>query len=141
MTQPIAHHLKRLQQLQGYQRGEQLPLWPEAVRCAPNEFLRSALFNARNRNQPRRYLRGETLAIIGGGRIGYTGEELRQDDATVWLQLLQLASDTPLGTTVEFTPYSFCMAVGWTPSGETYARTDYAANTQAIHGQRPRRNS
>ena len=119
MTQPIAHHIKLLQQLQGYQRGEQLPLWPEDVRCAPNEFLRSALFNARNRKQPRRYLRQETLAIIGGGRITYTGEELRQDDATVWLQLLQMAADTSPGAVVEFTPYRFCLAVGWTPSGET----------------------
>lgn len=143
MTQPIAHHLKRLQQLQGYQRGEQLPLWPEDVRCAPNELLRSALFNARNRNQPRRYLRQETLAVIGGGRIIYTGEELRQDDATVWLQLLQMAGDTPLGTAVEFTPYSFCMSVGWTPSGETYAHlrkclTRLQATALAFYAERTR---
>ena len=109
------------QHLKAWMRGDQLLLWPEEIRCAPNEFLRSALFNARNRNQKRRYLRQETLAIIGKGRITYTGEELRQDDATVWLQLIQIASDTTLGTPVEFTPYSFCKAVGWTPSGETYA--------------------
>lgn len=121
MTKPIKLYLKRIQQIRGYQRGDQLPLWPEEVRCAPNEFLRSALFNARNRNQMRRYLRQETLALIGKGRITYTGEELRQDDATVWLQLIQMASDTTLGAVVEFTPYSFCQAVGWTPSGETYA--------------------
>lgn len=121
MTKPFKLHLKRIQQIWCYRRGDQLPLWPEEIRCAPNEFLRSALFNARNRNQKRRYLRQETLAIIGKGRITYTGEELRQDDATVWLQLLQMASDTTLGAVVEFTPYSFCQAVGWTPSGETYA--------------------
>ena len=109
------------QHLKAWMRGDQLPLWPEEIRCAPNEFLRSALFNARNRNQKRRYLRQETLAIIGKGRITYTGEELRQDDATVWLQLIQMASDTTLGAVVEFTPYSFCKAVSWTPSGETYA--------------------
>lgn len=97
MHKPIKLYLKRIQQIRGYQRGDQLPLWPEEVRCAPNEFLRSALFNARNRNQMRRYLRQETLAIIGKGRITYTGEELRQDDATVWLQLIQMASDTTLG--------------------------------------------
>ncbi|MEJ1958930.1 MAG: plasmid replication initiator TrfA [Nitrosomonadales bacterium] len=111
----------RQQHIKAWMRGDQLPLWPEEIRCAPNEFLRSALFNARNRNQPRRYLRQESLAIIGKGRITYTGEELRQDDATVWLQLIQMASDTTLGAVVEFTPYSFCKAVGWTPSGETYA--------------------
>ena len=91
------------QQFKAWMRGEQLPLWPEGIRCAPNEFLRSALFNARNRNQRRRYLQQETLAIIGSGRITYTGEELRQDDATVWLQLIQMARDTPLGSSVEFT--------------------------------------
>jgi hypothetical protein len=104
-----------------WQRGEQLPIWPADVRCAPNEFLRSALFNARNRNQPRRLLKGVVLAMIGSGRITYTGEELRQDDATVWLQLVQMASTTPLEAVVEFTPHAFCKAVGWTPTGDAYA--------------------
>jgi hypothetical protein len=104
-----------------WQRGEQLPFWPTDVRCAPNEFLRSALFNARNRNQPRRLLKGVVLAMIGSGRITYTGEELRQDDATVWLQLVQIASATPLEEVVEFTPHAFCKAVGWTPTGDAYA--------------------
>ena len=31
----------------------QLPLWPEVMRSLPNEILRSALFNARNRKNPR----------------------------------------------------------------------------------------
>jgi hypothetical protein len=47
MHKPIKLYLKRIQQIRGYQRGDQLPLWPEEIRCAPNEFLRSALFNAR----------------------------------------------------------------------------------------------
>ena len=141
MHKPIKLYLKRIQQIRGYQRGDQLPLWPEEIRCAPNEFLRSALFNARNRNQKRRYLRQETLSIIGKGRITYTGEELRQDDATIWLQLIQMASDTTLGAVVEFTPYSFCKAVGWTPSGETYAHlrkclTRLQASALAFYAER-----
>lgn len=104
-----------------WRRQEQLPRWPADIRCAPNEFLRSALFNARNRNQPRHYLRQEPLAIIGNGRITYMGEELRQDDATVWLQLVHLAKDRPLKEIVEFTPHAFCKAVGWAPTGEAYA--------------------
>ena len=143
MHKPIKLYLKRIQQIKGYQRGDQLPIWPEEVRCAPTEFLRSALFNARNRNQKRRYLRQETLAIIGKGRITYTGEELRQDDATVWLQLVQMASDTTLGAVVEFTPYSFCQAVGWTPSGETYTHlrkclTRLQATALAFYAERTR---
>ena len=66
----------------------QLPLWPDAVRRLPNELLRSALFNARNRKQPRAYLKKTDIAVLFEGRITYQGEELRQDDETVWLQLI-----------------------------------------------------
>lgn len=109
-----------LKQVNAWLRGQQLPLWPADVRCAPNEFLRSALFNARNRNQPRRHLDDVVLAMLGKGRISYRGEELRQDDATVWLQLVQFAKEKPLGEYVEFTPHAFCKAVGWTPTGDAY---------------------
>jgi hypothetical protein len=90
----------------------QLPLWREELRCMPNEILRSALFNARNRNQRRVFFKNQTIGVIGQSvRIMYTGEELRQNDESVWLQLLHLAKDVPLGTAVEFTPYSMVMAL------------------------------
>jgi hypothetical protein len=121
MAKQIGKLLPAHERFKNVQRGEQLPLWPTEVRCAPNEFLRSALFNARNRNQPRRYLDGVVLAMLGKGRITYRGEELRQDDATVWLQMVKFAAEIPLGEYVEFTPHSFCKAVGWTPTGDAYA--------------------
>jgi hypothetical protein len=91
-----------------------LPQWNEAMRCLPNEIAHSALFNAKNRRQARAYLERSKIAVIGDGRITFTGRELRQDDETVWLQLLHLAKERPLGTLVEFTPYSLCKAIGWT---------------------------
>ena len=100
----------------------QLPLWPDAVRRLPNELLRSALFNARNRNQPRAYLKKIDVAVLFEGRITYQGEELRQDDETVWLQLIHLAREQPLGHVVEFTPHSFCKAIGWTICKGSYDR-------------------
>jgi hypothetical protein len=121
MAKQIGKLLPAHERFKNVQRGEQLPFWPAEVRCAPNEFLRSALFNARNRNQPRRYLDGVVLAMLGKGRITYRGEELRQDDATVWLQLVKFAAEIPLGNYVEFTPHAFCKAVGWTPTGDAYA--------------------
>lgn len=144
MPTPIRGPRNLQQRIAAWHRGEQLPLWPADVRCAPNEFMRSALFNARNRNQPRRYLRQEAVAVIGNGRITYTGEELRQDDATVWLQLVQLARDSPLGDVVEFTPYAFCKAVGWHPTGEAYAHlrkclTRLQATALAFYAERTRR--
>lgn len=94
-------------------RVAQLPLWSETLRCLPNELLRSSLFAAKNRNQPRTYLKKQDIAVLFEGRITYQGVELRQDDETVWLQLIHLAKEQPLGSVVEFTPYSFCKAVRW----------------------------
>lgn len=100
----------------------QLPLWAEALRCLPNELLRSALFNAKNRKQPRAYLKRQDIAVLFEGRITYQGEELRQDDETVWLQLIHLAKEQPLGSVVEFSPYGFCKAIGWPICKGSYER-------------------
>jgi hypothetical protein len=101
----------------------QLPLWPEGRRAIPNLFVRSALFNARNKRTPRKFLKEAPIFVIGEhGSITYTGEELRQEDATVWLQLIQLAKDSPLGSPIEFTPYAFCTALGWRITGGAYSR-------------------
>jgi hypothetical protein len=95
----------------------QLPLWGDEIRCMPNEILRSALFNARNRNQPRRYFKNEAIAIIDqSARISFTGEELRQNDESVWLQLIHLAKEVPIGRPVEFTAYSMVKALRLTKS-------------------------
>ncbi|MDP2267596.1 MAG: plasmid replication initiator TrfA [Deltaproteobacteria bacterium] len=98
----------------------QLPLWPESVRSLPNEIVRSALFSAKNRRQPRVMLRQAEIAVIGDGRMIYTGDELRQDDETVWLQLIHLAKNQKLGELIEFTPYSFCKSMKWSISGQSY---------------------
>jgi len=100
----------------------QLPLWPDVVRSLPNEILRSALFNARNRRTPRAMMKSEPIAIIGDGRITYRGEELRQDDETVWLQLVHLARRHVVGQLVEFTAYSFCKDIGWPIGKRSYDR-------------------
>jgi hypothetical protein len=101
---------------------KQLPLWPDVVRSLPNEILRSALFNARNRNHPRAMMKSEPIAIIGDGRITYRGEELRQDDETVWLQLVHLARQHVVGQLVEFTAYSFCKDIDWAIGKRSYDR-------------------
>jgi hypothetical protein len=100
----------------------QLPLWPDVVRSLPNEILRSALFNARNRKTARAMMKSEPIAIIGDGRITYRGEELRQDDETVWLQLVHLARQHVVGQLVEFTAHSFCKAIGWSINNKSYNR-------------------
>lgn len=119
----------------------QLPLWDDELRCLPNEIVRSALFNARNRKQARAYLKQAEITLIGEGRITYTGEELRQDDQTVFLQLVHMAKEQPLGQTIEFTAYSFCKAIGWPIDGRSYTRlrgclVRMQATSLAAHVQR-----
>ena len=61
-------------------RPKYLPDWPESYRALPNEILRSALFNCRNRNLSRKFMKEVEIAVIGDGQVIYRGEELRQDD-------------------------------------------------------------
>lgn len=99
-----------------------LPLWSEDMRRLPNEIMRSALFNAGNKKKPRVYFETVDIAVLFEGRISYRGQELRQDDETVWLQLIHLAKEKALGEIVEFTPYAFCKAIGWHIGNRSYER-------------------
>lgn len=99
-----------------------IPYWTAQFRGIPNEIVRSALFCAKNRNKPRQYLKQAQVSIIGGGTIRFTGEELRQDDQLVWLQLLHVARNHELGNTIRFTPYSFCKSLRWSACGRSYTR-------------------
>jgi hypothetical protein len=103
-------------------RPQQLPLWHHSLRCLPNEIFHSALFNAKNKKTSRIHLKQADIAIIGEGSISYTGEELRQDDETVWLQLIHLAKEQPIGKAIDFTAYSFCKDIRWPIKGQSYTR-------------------
>lgn len=127
---------KRVQELL---QDRQLMLWADPVRGAPNELLRSALFTAKNRKQPRQMLRQAKVAAIGGGRITYTGEELRQDDESVWLQIIHLARQNGLDTEVHFIPRALLQEIGWPISGKSYDRlvaclTRLQATSLQVHG-------
>ena len=93
----------------------QLPLWPNGVRGIPNSIARSALFNVSSlRKGERKHYKQREIAALGGISITYTGEELRQDDEDVFLQILHLARTHDLGTEVEFTGHSLLTALMWT---------------------------
>ncbi len=100
----------------------QLPIWPEPTRGLPNTIARSALFNVRFKKTPRQQLKNHVVSALSGINITYTGEELRQDDETVLLQLLHLSRLQPLNDSVRFTPYSFLKAVRWPTSGQNHYR-------------------
>ncbi len=125
----LVDKVKKLQKMSEDRKGEAvLPQWNEASRAAPNEIVRSALFNARNKKQQRAYLKQAEIAVIGNGCIKYTGEELRQDDETVWLQILHLAKEKPLEDIIEFTAYSILKSLGWPTTAFYYKKLEESLN-------------
>jgi 5-methylcytosine-specific restriction endonuclease McrA len=88
-----------------------LPACPNDRRATPNSFLRSALFSA-VQGKDRANLKDEIVASQDGIVISYTGEQLNQEDLTLWETLVYLASASPLGDVCQFTAYAILKAMG-----------------------------
>ncbi len=99
----------------------QLPPWPEPKRGTPNSFLRSALFSA-IQSKDREFLRGVTLASQDGITVKFTGEQLNQEDLTVWETIVELAKKHPLGNLCAFTAHGIITALNQTPGGDQHER-------------------
>lgn len=89
----------------------QLPLWPEPKRGTPNSFIRSALFAA-IQSKNRVFLKEATLASQRGISVKFTGEQLNQEDLSVWETLAHLARQHPLGCMCEFTAHGLLKSLG-----------------------------
>jgi hypothetical protein len=89
-----------------------LPVIPKDKRIILNDIIRSPLFNVSNHNIKRELIKDKVLFTFGDTHIKYRGEELRQDDEDVWLQILYLISKSH-SNYVEFLPYTFLKQIGW----------------------------
>jgi hypothetical protein len=89
----------------------QLPLWPEPKRGTPNSFIRSALFAA-IQSKDRVFLKESVLASQKGISVKFTGEQLNQEDLSVWETLAHLARQHPLGHLSEFTAHGLLKSLG-----------------------------
>ena len=89
----------------------QFPSWPEPSRGVPNSALRGALFAA-IQGKNRQYMKRESLTVLQGTQICFTGIQLDQSDLDVWEQALHLARQNPLGTCCSFTAHAFLRAIG-----------------------------
>lgn len=103
---------------------DSLPLWQQSYRALPNAIARSALFNTANLRSggDREYCNAVEVAATKGILITYTGEELRQDDEDVFLQVLHLAKEQKLGEDISFTANSMIVSLEWIRSGESFRR-------------------
>lgn len=99
----------------------QLPLWPEPKRGTPNSFIRSALFSA-IQGKDRTFIDGEVLASQEGITIKYTGQQLNQEDLTLWETLVHLAKAHPLGNLCTFTAHGLLKALDLNTGGDEHRR-------------------
>ena len=91
----------------------QLPLWAENRRAAPNAIFRSALFPALNFKDQRPLFREQQkIFSVGGLEVLFNGERFDQSDLDVYLELLDLARQHPLGTECTFTAHGILKRLG-----------------------------
>jgi len=100
-----------------------LPHCPTKLRGTPNSFLRSALFSA-IQSKDRQFVKDELVASQDGINILYTGEQLNQEDLTLWEALVHLAKETPLGTSCEFTAYEILKELKLYTGGEQHKQLE-----------------
>ncbi len=105
----------------------QLPLWHEGKCGSPNTFLRSALFAA-IQSKDRVYLEDVTLFSQQGYKVKFTGKQLNQEDMTVWIALVDLARQHPLGTECSFTAYAILKHMGLSVGGNQRERLEKIVN-------------
>lgn len=117
------------QNLLKHDQQQLLPFWPERLRCAPNPFVRSSLFSVRNKNKQRQQFHEIDLVTIGTHQITYSGEELRQDDLDVYMQIMhycrsQTVCRSEKLPTCTFFQKKLCTDLKWPTTGFYYKKID-----------------
>lgn len=114
-------NLERLSLEKSQSKEIRLPDWHGSQRGTPNSFLRSSLFSAIC-DKDRKYKKKEILFAQNGTSIRFTGEQLNQEDLTLWETLLHITRSQPLGNICEFTSYEILKAMNTTTGKADYER-------------------
>lgn len=96
-----------------------LPFWADTKRPAIHYMVRSALFTCAQKS-PRRMIRSDSIESLGYFKLGYQGEELRQRDLDVLMQLLHLNRGAAATDFATFSARSMITSLGWTKGGRSY---------------------
>lgn len=110
-----------------------LPLWDDDNRGVPNPLVRSGLFTVGN-SEERDYVPDMLIASLSNYEIRYTGAELRQDDLSVWLSLVNLARTIPMSEAIYFTGYQVVKDLGWRMHSESYKRVQNCIERLKVTG-------
>ena len=90
----------------------EFPQWPDNRRATAQAIFRSALFPTLNFKEGRPFLKEKKLVSVEGVEVIFTGEQFDQSDLDVYLELLNIAHESPFGTECRFTAYSLLKALG-----------------------------
>ncbi len=117
-----------------------LPGLEEAMRAMPNHIARSSLFAPIARGRKKHHRR-TILVSRADVTIDYTGTQLDEAQSDVWMHLVFLARNTPLGEPVAVNRAALLKAIGRKTGGHDYkwlhnAMFDFTAATIVIEAKR-----
>ena len=96
-----------------------LPGMDEFMRAMPNHIARSSLFAPVARGR-RRLHDGTLLQSRGDAEIRFSGKQLDEAQADVWMQAMKVAQCQPLGEAVTINRAEFLREIGREKSGQAY---------------------
>jgi len=96
-----------------------LPGMDEFMRAMPNHIARSSLFAPVARGR-RKMHDGTILQSRSDAEIRFSGKQLDEAQADVWMQCMREAQRQPLGTPVVINRSDFLRAIGRTKGGQNY---------------------
>lgn len=117
---------KKLERIEGKlveRRSEKIVYLPgcsEEKRATPNSFLRSALFPAIQSKDRIDRMDEAILGSQNGITVIYSGQQLNQEDLTVWETLVHLAKNSPLGDVCKFSAYEILKSMDLDTGGCQY---------------------
>jgi hypothetical protein len=95
--------------------------WTSDRRGVPNPLIRGGLFCSRL-SAPRETCKSKNIASLSHTNVIYTGEELRQDDLSVWMSIINKGRNLQLGSPIMFTAYELIKDMKWRIHSESYTR-------------------
>lgn len=110
-----------------------LPLWDDENRGVPNPFIRSGLFSVKT-SETREFMQKMQIASLSNYQVNYTGQDLQQDDLSVWMSLINLARNQPMSDSVLFTGYQLVKDLGWRMHSDSYRRAKESIERLKVTG-------
>lgn len=103
------------------------PHWADNLRQTPNVFVRSGLFTVGNNKNRRKYWTSKapmTVETYGNFSMLFRGEELRQDDFDLLMELMHIVRGQPSNTKVHVCPMHLIRDMEWSRNKDSYDRLE-----------------